>query len=134
MTLMTWTAAEFGTQINKTDDEHKKIFAMVNDLHANVGGDRSAVGEKLDSLISFVAEHFQTEEHLMKDNGFPDYVAHKAAHDALVNTCLDLQKKFKSGEAEVTAETTAFVKDWLYRHIPSVDKGYGPFLNSKGVN
>jgi hemerythrin len=26
-----------------------------------------------------------------------------------------------------------FVKDWLYDHIPNVDKHYGAFLNSKGV-
>ncbi len=43
MTLMTWTAEQFGTKINKTDDEHKTIFSMVNDLHASVGSDRAAI-------------------------------------------------------------------------------------------
>ena len=134
MTFMSWTAEEFGTSINKTDDEHQKIFSMVNDLHAIVGGDRSAVGQKLDSLIGFVANHFQTEEELMKSHGYPGYDAHKEEHDALVATCVDLQNKFKAGQTEVTEETTTLLKDWLYRHIPKIDKSYGPFLNDKGVN
>jgi hemerythrin len=134
MTLMTWTAAQFATKITQTDDEHQKIFAMVNDLHANVGSDRSSVGSKLDALIAFVAKHFQTEESLMKAHAYPDFDTHKAAHDALVSTCLDLQKKFKAGEAEITPSTTEFVKDWLYSHIPAIDKNYGPYLNAKGVS
>jgi hemerythrin len=133
MTLMTWTAEQFGTKINKTDDEHKTIFSMVNDLHASVGSDRAAVGAKLDSLVGFVAKHFQTEEELMKQHGYPSFDSHKAAHDALVATCVDLQKKYKAGEVDITADTTMFVKDWLYGHIPAVDV-YGSFLNGKGVN
>ena len=134
MTLMTWTAAQFATKITETDGEHQQIFNMVNDLHGSVGGDRSSIGAKLDALIGFVAKHFKTEEDLMKSHGYPDFASHKAAHDALVTTCLDLQKKFKAGEAEITADTTKFVKDWLYGHIPSIDMNYGPFLNAKGVS
>jgi hemerythrin len=134
MTFMSWTAEQFGTKINQTDNEHKQIFTMVNDLHANVGSDRAVIGQKLDSLISFVANHFQTEEKLMNSHGFPGLTSHKAEHDALVTTCLDLQKKFKAGQADITADTTGFLKDWLYKHIPTIDKPYGPFLNGKGIN
>lgn len=134
MTLMTWTAEQFGTQIGQTDEEHKQIFNLVNELHANVGGDRAAVEQKLDSLIGVVAKHFQTEEELMKNHGFPGFDPHKAEHDALVSKCVELQEKFKAGEADITAETTGFLKDWLYQHIPTTDKSYGPFLNEKGVS
>jgi hemerythrin len=134
MALLTWTAEQFGTKVTVADDEHKTIFDMVNALNdAVAAGNRVAVGEKLDSLIGFVAKHFKTEEDLMTKHGYPDYAAHKAKHDELVNTCLDVQKKFKAGESEITGDTCVFVKDWLYQHIPNVDKHYGPFFNSKGV-
>jgi len=55
-------------------------------------------------------------------------------HDKLVATCADLQQKFHAGEAEVTADTTQFVKDWLDNHIPKVDKDYGPFFNERGIS
>lgn len=134
MALLNWTAEQFATNVTAADDEHKVIFAMTNDLNdAVAGGDRAAVGQKLDALIAYVAGHFKTEEDLFAAHGYPDAVAHKAKHDELVNTCLDVQKKFHAGELEITGDTCVFVKDWLYNHIPNVDKFYGPFLNEKGV-
>lgn len=134
MALLTWTKEAFATNVSVADDEHKVIFNMVNDLNdAVAGGDRANVGQKLDALIAYVAGHFKTEEDLFAAHGYPDAAAHKAKHDDLVKTCLDVQKKFHAGEAEVTADTCVFVKDWLYDHIPNIDKRYGPFLNEAGV-
>lgn len=134
MALLTWTKEAFGTSVSITDEQHQKIFSMTNALHDMVaGGDRAKVGKKLDDLISYVAMHFGTEEELMQEHGYPDFTAHKAAHDELVSTCLDVQKKFHAGELEVTGDTCVFVKGWLYNHIPNIDKHYGPFLNSKGI-
>lgn len=134
MALLTWTKEAFGTAVSVADEQHQEIFSMVNDLNdATAGGDRAAVGKKLDDLINYVAMHFKTEEDLMQKHGYPDYTAHKAKHDELVATCLDVQKKFHAGEVEVTGDTCVFVKDWLYQHIPNVDKHYGPFFHEKGV-
>jgi len=134
MALLTWTADAFATNVSVADNEHKTIFDLANALNdAVAGGNRASVGEKLDALIAFVAKHFQTEEDLFAAHGYPDAAAHKAKHDELVKTCLDVQKKFHNGELEITGDTVIFVKDWLYEHIPNVDKRYGSFLNEKGV-
>ncbi len=135
MALLNWTAEAFGTNITAADDEHKVIFDMVNSLNDLVaGGDRAAVGKQLDALIAYVAGHFKTEEDLFDAHGYPGTEAHKKLHAELVNTCLDVQKKFHGGELDITGDTCVFVKDWLYNHIPAHDKNYGPYLNSKGVN
>jgi hemerythrin len=135
MALITWTKEGFGTNVSEPDQQHQTLFDMLNALNDTVsGGDRQTIGQQLDGLIAFVAKHFETEENLMQQHGYPSYAGHKAEHDKLVQTCVDLQKKFHAGEAEITAETTAFVADWLKSHIPSIDKQYGPFFNEKGVN
>ena len=77
--------------------------------------------------------HFAAEEANFVKYGYPAYEGHKAEHDKLVATCLDLQKKFHAGEAEITGDTAGFVVGWLTDHIPNIDKKYGPFLNEKGV-
>jgi len=131
MALITWTAEQYGTKVDICDDQHKTLFGLLNDLHELAGGgDRKAIGSKLDALINFVVEHFKTEEKMMQEKGYSGYAAHKAEHDKLVGTCADLQTKFHAGQAEVTQETTAFVKSWLDSHIPSVDMPYAPTLNS----
>ncbi|HXY57348.1 MAG TPA: bacteriohemerythrin [Methylocystis sp.] len=134
MSLITWTAEQFATNVAAHDAEHKDIFSKVNALGDAVGsGDRGAVGNALDTLIATVAEHFASEEANFSKYDYPDSASHKAEHDKLVATCLDLQKKFHAGEAEVTGETASFVVGWLTNHIPNIDKLYGPFLNAKGV-
>ncbi len=132
MALITWTKEQYGTDVAVCDDEHKILFGKLNKLYdlATGGADRSAVGNQLDDLISYVAEHFATEERLMQEKKYSGYAAHKAEHDKLVGTCVDLQQKFHKGEAEVTAETGAFVKGWLDSHIPKFDMPYEPTLNS----
>lgn len=129
MALMTWTKEAYGTNVTVADDQHQEIFRMLNGLHDTAaGGDRSAISKQLDQLINYVVMHFQTEEKLMQQKGYPDFAAHKAEHDKLVATCADLQKKFHAGQAEVNQDTTRFVRDWLDTHIPKVDKLYGPCL------
>lgn len=132
MSLITWTAAQYGTSVNVCDDEHKILFDKLNKLYdlATGGAGRAAVGAQLDDLIGYVVGHFATEERLMQEKNYANYTAHKAEHDKLVATCADLQAKFHKGEADVTAETGAFVKGWLDSHIPTFDMPYGPTLNS----
>jgi hemerythrin len=131
MALITWTAEQYGTKVDICDDQHKTLFGLLNDLDDLAAGtDRNAIGAKLDALISFVVEHFATEERLMQEKGYSAYPAHKAEHDKLVTTCADLQAKFHAGQAEITKDTTAFVKSWLDSHIPANDMPYAPALNS----
>ena len=134
MSLMTWTKDQFGTNVSLHDQEHQTIFRMVNSLHDSAAsGDRATVGKHLDELIGFVAEHFGSEEKNMLKANYADYQKHKQEHDNLVLICLDLQKQFHAGKAEITQETTGFVKDWLVNHIPNIDRRYGPTLNSAGI-
>ncbi len=134
MSLMTWTKEQFATNISAHDEEHREIFRLVNALGDAVGaGDRLSIGKQLDALISCVAQHFAAEEANFAKYGYPAAVAHKAEHDKLVATCVDLQKKFHAGQAEITGETAAFVVNWLTNHIPNIDKLYGPFLHAQGV-
>lgn len=134
MSLITWTAEQFATNVSKHDEEHQEIFRRVNALgDAVASGDRTVVGKELDGLIDCVAQHFASEEANFDQYGYPAAPGHKEEHKKLVATCLDLQKKFHAGEAEITGETAGFVVGWLTNHIPNIDKLYGPYLNSKGV-
>jgi len=132
MPLMTWEET-YLTNVAEVDNQHQEIFRMMNDLHDSLSTDRAVVGEKLNALVQFVLNHFATEEKYMQETNFPNYAEHKEAHDKLVETVADLQAKFNAGEADITEEVTAFVRDWLYNHIPGTDKQYGPYLNEKGI-
>ena len=132
MALMTWTAGQYGTDVKFADKEHQEIFSKLNKLYdlATGGAERSAIGKQLDDLTSYEVGHFAHEEKEMQAKGYDGYGRHKDEHDALVGICLDLQKKFHAGEADVTEEVGQMVKGWLDEHIPTFDMAYSEALNS----
>ncbi len=132
MALITWTAAQYGTDVAFADDEHKILFDKLNKLYdlAIEGAARSAIGAQLDDLIAYVVGHFAHEEKEMLAKGYAGYERHKAEHVALIGICGGLQTKFHAGEADVTEEVGQMVKGWLDSHIPTFDKAYAEALNS----
>ncbi len=132
MALITWTAAQYGTNVGFADEEHRTLFDKLNKLYdlATGGAERSAIGAQLDDLIGYVVDHFAHEEREMQAKNYAGYARHKEEHDALVGICAGLQAKFHKGEAEVTDEVGQMVKGWLDSHIPNFDKAYVDALNA----
>lgn len=132
MSLITWTADQFGTSVSFADDEHKTLFSKLNKLHelSTNGAERSAIGTQLDDFIAYVVEHFSHEEKEMQAKGYDAYPKHKSEHDALVGTGAELQKSFHAGEADITEEFGQMIKSWLESHIPTFDRAYASVLNS----
>jgi hemerythrin len=130
MALITWTAAQYGTNVGFADQEHQTLFGLLNKLYdeATGGAARATVGASLDALIAYVVDHFAHEEKEMVAKGFGGYDRHKAEHEALIGICADLQKKFHAGEAEVTEDVGQLVKSWLDSHIPKFDMAYSEAL------
>lgn len=130
MALITWNAADYGTNVGFADEEHKVLFGLLNKLYDEaIGGSaRATIGSSLDALISYVVDHFAHEEREMLAKSYGGYDRHKAEHEAMVGICADLQKKFHAGEADVTEEVGQLVKGWLDNHIPTYDRGYSDAL------
>ena len=130
MALITWTAAQYGTDVGFADEEHKTLFGLLNKLYdeAISGAPRATIGASLDALIAYVVDHFAHEEKEMLAKGYGGYDRHKEEHVAMIGICADLQKKFHAGQAEVTEDVGQLVKGWLDNHIPKFDKAYSSAL------
>jgi hemerythrin len=130
MTLITWTKEQYGTDVSFADEQHKKLFDLLNALHEVIpDGNKDTVSTNLDNLLNYVSQHFQDEEKQMQEKKYSGYKEHKAQHDKLLADCGSLKNKFLSGEQEITTESTIFIKDWLDEHIPNIDRLYAPVLN-----
>jgi hemerythrin len=132
MALMVWED-KYSVNVNEVDGQHQEIFRLVNALDDVLSEDRAVIAEKLTDLVRFVVNHFATEEKYMQETGYPNYAAHKKMHDDLVAQVAAIQEKFSAGEQDITGDITAFVRDWLYQHIPNIDKQYGPYFNERGI-
>lgn len=122
--------------VDSINDQHKKLVAMVNDLHDAMqkGQGAAALGKTLEGLVDYTKTHFAYEEKLFADTGYADATAHKAEHDKLTATVVAVQEKYNGGAGDsLSGDVMDFLKSWLVNHIQGTDTKYGPHLQAKGV-
>ena len=83
-------------------------------------------------MSDYAKEHFQTEEALLLEHGFPGLEEHVREHDVFVARVMDMVFEPESAESGLE-DVLAFLVEWLVAHISGTDKKYGPYLNERGV-
>jgi hemerythrin len=132
MSLMTWTAEQYGTNVDFADEEHRDVFKNINILYdiRMAGAGNPEIVEQLKGLLSILAAHFAHEEKEMLAKNFIGYQRHKIEHDELLDTCTAMEIKIEEGELELTERICQLIKSWFDSHIPEYDRAYTQALNS----
>ncbi len=135
MSLIEWSS-QYSVGIEMFDDEHKKLIAIINELHDSFehGVDRSIAEHALNELVDYTVQHFGHEEELFEKFDYPDKAAHRIAHLELRQQVLEYRDTLlDKGGIEMSLELITFLRYWLLGHIMSEDKKYCEFLRSKGL-
>ena len=105
------------------NNQHKNLLQIINKLIAlrEQPENKKTVESIIEDLSDYVVEHFDSEEQIMKDIGFPHLERHKLSHAQLIEQVLDFQKSFKNGDENLTLEILVFLKEWLINHILKED-------------
>lgn len=132
--LFAWKP-EYSVGIQEIDQQHKNLVSLIGDLHSAMKQGRgSAILQNiLGDLVTYTRVHFDSEEKLMEQHGYPALGAHRQEHAILTGKVEDFAGQVRSGAVSVTPEVLTFLKDWLVNHILHTNKNYSPFLNEKGV-
>lgn len=123
---------EYRTGNSLVDDQHQKLFRIVNLLHdAMLQGHGKDVLEKtLRSLTHYTLEHFKTEEQLMLTHAYPHYEEHKSRHEELKTKVLTLIANFEESSF-LAIEVSHFLTEWLIHHIKGEDQKMIRFMREK---
>jgi hemerythrin len=130
MALMEWND-RLSVGVDMIDSDHKRLVAMVNELHDAVLAARGkdVLGKTLDGLITYTKTHFAREEAEMAKFKYPKAADHLREHALLAKQVLDVQAKYRAGNSAVLSmEVMAFLRDWLLKHIQASDRALGVFL------
>jgi len=119
--------------VHRMDDQHKVLLRLidrVSDLsESGVGG--ASLRIVLGQLVDYTKFHFQDEEKLMRDAGYPDLAAHGKVHEAFVAEVARLVAGATASTESVDAsELLPVLKDWLVRHIQGTDRRYGAHIQA----
>jgi len=118
-------SSEFETGNKMIDLQHKQLFKLASDLvEACIDGEKSKTLDKtLDFLVNYTVKHFQDEEQLQIDSGYPEYESHKKMHVDFTDTVGAFVAKYKEDgfSHELFDTVNSTVIRWLVQHITMAD-------------
>ncbi len=134
MPLVVWSD-KLSVGVKAIDEQHAILFNTINDLHAAMmkGQARTIVGELLCRLLTYTRNHFSDEERMMESAGYPELAQHLLLHRTLTKQVEDYIARFQNGDITLSNELSAFLSDWLKKHILAIDQSYGPCMNQHGI-
>lgn len=133
MALLNWEE-EYSVGVRALDDQHKKLFNIINELHEQMtqGQDKAGRKDLLNKLEAYGEDHLKTEEELFDAYSYPEKEGHKKTHDAYRAKI----REFKKGEEEhlLSFEIIDYLEDWWLGHITGVDRQYVDFFKGKKIS
>lgn len=127
---------EYSVGIESIDRQHKKLINLINMLQTSVDYSTGEEFEQecLAAVVDYTKTHFVYEEGLMSKYGYPDFEAHKAQHQKMIDKVNDILAAYEEHPERAMKDALDFLKQWLIRHINGTDKQYSEFLLSKGAH
>jgi hemerythrin len=115
-------ANEIGIPI--IDEQHRGVVSAINSLRYCIqsGNATTAYGSTMDLLNYYTRMHFQAEEQLMKEAGYPEVEEHMAHHVKLMEQFVAMTKK--AANEDSADDLLVFLKEWWLNHINNEDREY----------
>lgn len=139
--LLVWNDS-YSTGVTEIDEQHMILVHTLNEASVKLAGSYSI--EQLEQitqdLLAYALYHFETEETLMRENGYEELAPQEAAlhleqHRSFSGKVVAVRDGIKSGNPIAPADLLAFLNQWLVNHILNTDKRLGAFLKEKrGIN
>ena len=125
----------YSVKVANIDGQHQKLFRIAGELHTamQAGKAQASISDIMDRLVQYVGVHFSYEERLMKEAHYPQFAAHKAAHEDLTRQVLQFQADLQKGRQTLSITLLHFLKSWLVNHIENADQKYAPFLKDRSA-
>lgn len=132
MALLSWNDQYLIGQAT-IDEEHKMLFRLINDFHTHwtEQRDRKDIARVLSQLIHYGELHFQDEERIMAQEGYPELESHRLVHEKLIDEIFKLNEELADQSRLLERDMTKFLKQWLVDHIVHNDYEFRNFLVRK---
>lgn len=117
------------------DTQHRELFSRAAAFLAATerGEGKAHVLETLGFLAGYAVSHFEAEEALMRDSGYPELSAHRREHQAFHATLHDLTMAFaRQGLSDLLAASTSRkLVAWLDDHVRTTDRALGSWVRNR---
>ena len=108
--------------IKEIDNQHKQIINSLNHLYKIQNHEKKEILDSMSKLLGQLKVHFDSEEDLMRENKFVNYISHKLEHDRALNKYQDYFNTLKKSKDDFDPVILASLKNWLISHLEKKDK------------
>lgn len=134
--LIQWSDI-YSVKVTGMDNSHRILVDLINQLaSAEKIGNRRIAESVLDELLNYAIDHFNSEEQLMQESGYPlsELFAHKLQHAMFTESVQDIRWYYLHGlRPRINQEVLLFLRDWLSKHILIEDMKYAGTINTKNM-
>ncbi|MBK6350586.1 MAG: hemerythrin family protein [Steroidobacteraceae bacterium] len=123
MPRLEWQEA-YVTGVAGLDYEHRVLLELVNTSCVAISdaAQRDTLRDCLASLYERACAHFALEESVMRKDRYPLYMAHRAQHDALIETLREMMDSFEDGAcAHCKRSLDDCLVNWFEAHFKGED-------------
>lgn len=116
------------------DTEHRELFDLANRLFNAAmvpGQSREALTRRLERIVTAVQKHFQHEEEVLRDLGYPSIEQHARAHRELLAKADQLRRKAEDNELSLGQLLEYLAIDVIARHLLESDREYFPCIRTR---
>ena len=112
------------------DAQHKELFDDSNEIFESILSIKTKE-EQLESLMKIMddlKEHFDYEEEVLREIGYPEVNYHAVSHMNLINSSKLFIEKFEKEEVEVIEVLNFLIFEVIANHLYRQDRLYFPYL------
>lgn len=116
---------------SELDAEHRSLFEVLATLSRGPC-EIELIDTQIQVLEHYVVAHFDREECLMAEAGYPFLAEHRQQHEDFRATVASLRARWGEGHpAAIRQEITKELSAWLSYHIIDSDHGYKGWITMK---
>lgn len=129
MALLSWSP-QYLIGHETIDSEHQELFRLINTFHDQWINNREhrEIAKVLNLLVTYAQKHFQHEEAIMQEHGYPQLSDHQHIHEIMVDHIFKLRQSLEAQDIRLEIDTMNFVRSWLVDHVANHDFLFRNFL------
>ena len=136
MGSIAWTET-YTVGVKAIDEQHMELVAITNNLFQAIMDEtgRDIVLDVLHELVKYAVHHFDYEEQLMREHGYPAVELHDhiQEHEALKQQVHVFIEECSRCSETMDVAVFAFLRTWMDEHLRQTDVLYKNFFEERGV-
>ena len=129
MKEFTWHAS-LADGLKEIDNQHKALFALIQQIKALP--DTETVSTEFNDLvmefIDTAKAHFEFEENLLAEAGYPYLTGHTAEHAAIIQSLAEIVASPVTTDPQTMQNSLTSIINWFEEHLHHEDNDYSRFL------